>query len=200
MNAYFVTFGCKVNQYETQAMRQQLQRCGYDTAEWTEGSPCDDETVIIVNSCTVTGESDRKLRQALRRLRRCCPQADRLRVCPAPGQASRAADRTQGDQQPAPSLPDRHPAGGGKGNPFSGSQRSGTGSRSDRPGRIRHPGGFFLPACTRKEQRNPPGYPAAAGGSAYKTAEVGRPDHRINPQEEKNHVRKSLFGRPVGLL
>ena len=75
MNAYFVTFGCKVNQYETQAMMQQLQRCGYHTAEWTEGTPCDGETVIVVNSCTVTGESDRKLRQALHRLRRCCPQA-----------------------------------------------------------------------------------------------------------------------------
>ncbi|MBE6806595.1 MAG: tRNA (N(6)-L-threonylcarbamoyladenosine(37)-C(2))-methylthiotransferase MtaB [Ruminococcaceae bacterium] len=68
----FHTLGCKVNQYETQAMRRILEQAGYQTAEFgnTEALP----DVLVINSCTVTGESDRKLRQFLRRCRRQVPE------------------------------------------------------------------------------------------------------------------------------
>ena len=69
----FHTLGCKVNQYETQAMRKQLEQAGYRTAEFVPEETTAD--VLVVNSCTVTGESDRKLRQFLRRCRRSLPNA-----------------------------------------------------------------------------------------------------------------------------
>lgn len=75
MNAYFYTLGCKVNQYETQAMRQDLEAHGYQTHEFCVGQEDVGHAVIVINSCTVTGESDRKLRQLLRRCRREHPQA-----------------------------------------------------------------------------------------------------------------------------
>ena len=69
----FHTHGCKVNQYETQAMRRQLEQAGYQTTEFVpEHTEAD---VLVINSCTVTGESDRKLRQFLRRCRRSLPNA-----------------------------------------------------------------------------------------------------------------------------
>lgn len=55
------TLGCKVNQYETQAMETILQSHGHES-----GSPAD---VVIVNTCAVTAESERKSRQVIRRLR-----------------------------------------------------------------------------------------------------------------------------------
>lgn len=67
----FHTLGCKVNQYETQAMRRQLESAGYETAELTPDTVAD---ALVINSCTVTAESDRKLRQFLRRCRRQLPQ------------------------------------------------------------------------------------------------------------------------------
>lgn len=75
MDAYFYTFGCKVNQYETQAMRQQLEELGYTTDDFLPGRLDIGEAVLVINSCTVTGESDRKLRQLLRRCRREHPKA-----------------------------------------------------------------------------------------------------------------------------
>ena len=69
----FHTLGCKVNQYETQAMRKHLEQAGYRTAEFVPEETTAD--VLVVNSCTVTGESDRKLRQFLRRCRRSLPNA-----------------------------------------------------------------------------------------------------------------------------
>lgn len=72
MEIAFHTLGCKVNQYETEAMRRLMETAGYTTAEYTPtGSP----DVLVINSCTVTGESDRKLRQLLRRCRREQPHA-----------------------------------------------------------------------------------------------------------------------------
>ena len=73
MRIAFHTLGCKVNQYETQAMRHMMEKAGYETAEFTaEETACD---ALVINSCTVTGESDRKLRQFLRRCRRQMPEA-----------------------------------------------------------------------------------------------------------------------------
>lgn len=76
MEVAFHTLGCKVNQYETQAMRKLLAAEGYITEEFDPGDAhalCAD--VLVINSCTVTGESDRKLRQLLRRCRRDNPHA-----------------------------------------------------------------------------------------------------------------------------
>ena len=64
----FATLGCKVAQYETEALREAFLADGF--AEVTEGAD-----IIVVNTCTVTGESDRKCRQTVRRLARQNPNA-----------------------------------------------------------------------------------------------------------------------------
>lgn len=64
------TLGCKVNQYETQAMEQQLAALGHTLCQNDES--CD---AIIINTCTVTAVADRKNRTLIRRLRREHPQA-----------------------------------------------------------------------------------------------------------------------------
>lgn len=64
------TLGCKVNQYETEFVRQGLLRAGYQDV--TEGETAD---VCIVNTCTVTAEGDSKSRQVIRRLNKDNPQA-----------------------------------------------------------------------------------------------------------------------------
>lgn len=60
----FITLGCKVNQYETNAMAQQFLQKGYEIIEATEKAD-----IYIVNTCTVTNMSDRKSRQMLRRVK-----------------------------------------------------------------------------------------------------------------------------------
>ena len=68
--AAILTLGCKVNQYESEALSEALTRVGF-----VMQSPqmiCD---LYVVNSCTVTAESDRKSRQAVRRLLTQNPQA-----------------------------------------------------------------------------------------------------------------------------
>ncbi len=60
-----VTLGCKVNQYETEYLREGLLGIGYEEA--TEETPAD---LCIVNTCTVTSEGDSKSRQIIRRLSR----------------------------------------------------------------------------------------------------------------------------------
>ena len=60
----FITLGCKVNQYETNAMRQQFMKKGYEILE-----PTNQADIYIVNTCTVTNMSDRKSRQMLRRVK-----------------------------------------------------------------------------------------------------------------------------------
>ena len=56
------TLGCKVNQYESQAIAEALESKGFGILP--PSSVCD---VYIINTCTVTGESDRKARQFIRR-------------------------------------------------------------------------------------------------------------------------------------
>ncbi len=58
------TLGCKVNQYETQAMETILHERGFDRA-----APGEQADAVIVNTCAVTAESGRKSRQTIRRLR-----------------------------------------------------------------------------------------------------------------------------------
>ena len=64
------TLGCKVNQYESQALERELLRRGYEPGSFDE--PCD---LYIVNTCTVTAVSDKKSRNALRRARKLNPDA-----------------------------------------------------------------------------------------------------------------------------
>jgi len=63
-----VTLGCKVNQYETQLVKEALQSHGYREAG--EGEPAD---LCVVNTCTVTNEGDAKSRKEVRRLARLNP-------------------------------------------------------------------------------------------------------------------------------
>ena len=58
----FYTLGCKVNQYETNAMKQKFIDSGYEVVEFEEKAD-----IYIVNTCTVTNMADRKSRQILRR-------------------------------------------------------------------------------------------------------------------------------------
>ncbi|MBR3250030.1 MAG: tRNA (N(6)-L-threonylcarbamoyladenosine(37)-C(2))-methylthiotransferase MtaB [Clostridia bacterium] len=61
----FYTLGCKVNQYETNAMAQKFTDAGYKIVHEEENAD-----IAIVNTCTVTNMSDRKSRQLLRRIKR----------------------------------------------------------------------------------------------------------------------------------
>lgn len=69
MKAAFHTLGCKVNQYETEALRQQFRERGYEIAEETEFAD-----VYVINTCTVTGLADRKSRQYIRRMKKVNPE------------------------------------------------------------------------------------------------------------------------------
>ena len=81
MKVKFYTLGCKVNQYESQAMGEALQKKGYEIVSGNKAAD-----IIVVNSCTVTSAADQKTRQAVRRFKRnnpdgvvvltgCVPQA-----------------------------------------------------------------------------------------------------------------------------
>lgn len=81
MNFNIITLGCKVNQYESQAMREDLLKNGFELAE--PNTPAD---ITVVNSCTVTSVSDAKNRKLINKIRRenpdgiivltgCMPQA-----------------------------------------------------------------------------------------------------------------------------
>lgn len=61
MKIFFHTLGCKVNQYETQEMRENAVKNGYTLTENE-----DEADIFVINSCTVTSESDRKTRQCVR--------------------------------------------------------------------------------------------------------------------------------------
>ncbi|MEM0926477.1 MAG: tRNA (N(6)-L-threonylcarbamoyladenosine(37)-C(2))-methylthiotransferase MtaB, partial [Planctomycetota bacterium] len=64
------TLGCKVNQYETELVRQGLKRVGFE--DCSDGDHAD---VCIVNTCTVTNQGDAKSRQVIRRMARDNPDA-----------------------------------------------------------------------------------------------------------------------------
>ena len=65
----FVTLGCKVNQYETNAMAQKFLEKGYQILEDNDENVEEKPDVCIINTCTVTNMSDRKSRQMLRRMK-----------------------------------------------------------------------------------------------------------------------------------
>lgn len=64
------TLGCRVNQYESDAIAEMLEKKGFRIVPF--GSPCD---ASIINTCTVTAESDRKSRQLVRRALKSCPSS-----------------------------------------------------------------------------------------------------------------------------
>ena len=68
MKASIYTLGCRVNQYESDAIAEDLRRNGFETVPF--GEACD---VAIINTCTVTAESDRKSRQFIRRAKNASP-------------------------------------------------------------------------------------------------------------------------------
>ena len=67
----FYTLGCKVNQYETNAMAQKFKEAGYKIVDMNY----DISDICIVNTCTVTNMSDRKSRHSLRRVKEKNPSA-----------------------------------------------------------------------------------------------------------------------------
>ena len=74
-----ITLGCKVNQYESEAIAERFAAEGFRIAR--EGDVCD---ITVVNTCTVTAESDRKARQMIRRAVTANPDGCiRLRTLPA---------------------------------------------------------------------------------------------------------------------
>lgn len=106
MKVHVITLGCKVNQYESQAMLQQLLHAGFSPSM---GESAD---VVLINSCTVTATSDHKVRQTLHRSRRqnpgavivltgCMPQA-----FPEEAEALTDADVILGNSNRGSLLPD----------------------------------------------------------------------------------------------
>lgn len=68
--AAFYTLGCKVNQYDTEAVLENFKAAGYEIVEFGEYAD-----VYVVNTCTVTHLSDRKCRQMLRKTKKINPES-----------------------------------------------------------------------------------------------------------------------------
>ncbi len=66
----FVTVGCKVNQYDTEALRESFRRHGYRIVE-----PDDAADVYVINTCVVTAGGQARSRRAVRRARTAAPRA-----------------------------------------------------------------------------------------------------------------------------
>ena len=69
MTVFFHTLGCKVNQYESQVMLSQFQKLGFSLCAENE-----QPDVCVINSCTVTENSDKKTQQAINKFRRLYPE------------------------------------------------------------------------------------------------------------------------------
>ena len=70
MKIAFYTLGCKVNQYETQALEQLVTQRGHSLVPFEETADA-----YVINTCTVTAVSDKKSRQVIRRARKAAPDA-----------------------------------------------------------------------------------------------------------------------------
>ena len=62
-NLYLHTFGCKVNQYDSQVFAESLEQAGY-----AQTKNIKDADLFLINSCTVTSEADRQCRQLIRKV------------------------------------------------------------------------------------------------------------------------------------
>lgn len=67
---FFITFGCKVNHYETECMKELFRSAGCEIAPSEEGADA-----VIINSCTVTSSGDSRVLAALRKTRAALPDA-----------------------------------------------------------------------------------------------------------------------------
>ena len=90
MKVAIYTLGCKVNQYETQAMEQALRARGHETVPFSR-----EADAYVVNTCSVTAASDQKSRQAVHRIRRERPGAV-VAVCGCYSQTHEEEARTLG--------------------------------------------------------------------------------------------------------
>lgn len=107
MKVKMITLGCKVNQYESEGMLSSLLKNGFTAA-------ADDEQadVVVLNSCTVTAESDRKVRQIFRRAKKDNPDAVMVlsgcmaQAFPEDAQRLEEADIILGTSNRARLLPD----------------------------------------------------------------------------------------------
>ena len=70
MRVGFYTLGCKVSQYETEAIAEKFESRGYSICDFSE-----ENDIYVINTCTVTAEADRKSRQIIRRAKRKSPNA-----------------------------------------------------------------------------------------------------------------------------
>ena len=61
----FYTLGCKVNQYETEALVELFEKEGYEVVDFSNKAD-----IYIINTCTVTNLGDRKSRQMIRRAKK----------------------------------------------------------------------------------------------------------------------------------
>ncbi|MGN0108302.1 MAG: tRNA (N(6)-L-threonylcarbamoyladenosine(37)-C(2))-methylthiotransferase MtaB [Hominilimicola sp.] len=68
--AAFYTLGCKVNQYETEAMAELFASAGYEICDFGDKSD-----IYVINTCSVTNMGDRKSRQIIRRAKKANPDA-----------------------------------------------------------------------------------------------------------------------------
>ncbi len=66
----FISFGCKVNQYDTQALREQCAKQGLH-----EAAPGGDADIYVINTCSVTEDADREALRVIRKIRRRHAQA-----------------------------------------------------------------------------------------------------------------------------
>ena len=66
----FITFGCKVNHYETECMKSLFREAGYEITEDLSGADA-----VVINSCTVTSSGDSRALTALRKTRAALPDA-----------------------------------------------------------------------------------------------------------------------------
>lgn len=67
---FFITFGCKVNQYETESLKTSFQKNGYEISDSQ-----DTADIVVINSCTVTEYGDSGVLSALRKVRKKLPSA-----------------------------------------------------------------------------------------------------------------------------
>lgn len=70
MKIAFYTLGCKVNQYETQAIAETFAKLGYEIVDFDQKAD-----IYVINTCTVTNVSDRKSRQAIKRAKKISPNS-----------------------------------------------------------------------------------------------------------------------------
>ena len=70
MKVAFCTLGCKVNQYDTDAMREMFINAGHTAVDFD-----DIADVYVINTCTVTSTGDKKSRQMASRAHSLCPDA-----------------------------------------------------------------------------------------------------------------------------